>query len=171
MTKISIARRRLESQSVLDFTQAELRSRERAALNSLYEREFPQEPTVEIRSEIEAPSQASAAFPLSHEQASAFESIAESPAVKGKEMKATFKKTGPLLVLRLDAGVEWKKRYLTSKDVSEMLAVSRGTIYRLVRDRRLTGYRIGRMLRFDFDEVLGFLSGCLANKTPEGGEG
>jgi len=171
MTKISIARRRLECQGFPELTQGELRAQERAAMSALYDGEFERETALPLKNELEGLRQTSAVFPLSREKARTFESILESPAVKGKEMRATFEKVGPVLMLRLELAAQSKKRYLTSRDVAEMLAVSRGTVYRLARDGRLKGHRVGRMWRFDFDEVLEVLSGCPVHRPPEGGEG
>ena len=72
-------------------------------------------------------------------------------------MRVVFERSGPLLVLRLCAVRPEKQKYLTSKDVAEMLDLSRDTIYRLVRKRSLKGYRIGAMLRFHLDDVRQFL--------------
>lgn len=55
-------------------------------------------------------------------------------------------------------------RLLTTEEVCEMLHISRSTVYAYVRDRELKTYRMGRSLRFRFQDVLSFLTGCEADE-------
>ncbi len=66
------------------------------------------------------------------------------------------------------------ERFYTVRTLAERLAVQPLTIYRLVQSGKLTGFRIGRSLRFDPDEVQAFLDsvrvgpGGLKNGKKEG---
>ena len=170
MNKINIVQRRLDCQGVSP-TQAELRAWKRDVLGSFNEKRPAQQPLLKAVEKAEDPFTMDATFLLSQEQASSFESTIESAETIGKEMTAVFSRAGSCFMLRLYAETPDKKKYLTSKDVSEMLSLSRRTIYRLVRQRRLTGYRIGAMLRFNFDDVRQFLSLCCTNPAQEREEG
>ena len=48
--------------------------------------------------------------------------------------------------------------YLTTKQVQELLKVDRTTVYRMMKDGRLTGVRIGQQWRFSSDGVMAMLS-------------
>ena len=48
---------------------------------------------------------------------------------------------------------------LTTKQLQEYLKVDRTTIYRMLRDGRLTGVRVGNQWRFSRQEIAGLLSG------------
>jgi excisionase family DNA binding protein len=48
---------------------------------------------------------------------------------------------------------------LTSKELQELLKVDRTTVYRMLKDGRLTGIKIGEQWRFSRDEVNALLSG------------
>ncbi len=54
-------------------------------------------------------------------------------------------------------------RLLTAEEVCEMLHISRSTLYGYSRDKKLKTFRMGRGLRFRFQDVLNFLSGCQAD--------
>lgn len=49
---------------------------------------------------------------------------------------------------------------LTTKQVQELLQVDRTTIYRMLKDGRLPGIKIGQQWRFPRDEVQAFISGA-----------
>ena len=53
-------------------------------------------------------------------------------------------------------------RLLTTEEVCEMLHVSRSTLYGYAHDETLKTYRMGRSLRYRFQDVLEFLTGCQA---------
>jgi len=55
-------------------------------------------------------------------------------------------------------------RLLTTEEVCEMLHISRSTVYGYVRDKDIKTYRMGRSLRFRFQDVLNFLTGCQADE-------
>ncbi len=137
MNKISIVRRRFDCPR-LGFTQAEVRASRREARNTAPGIESSEERPIRTGEERQDFPRLNAAFLLSQKQASSFESIIESAQATANEMRAVFKRTGSLLVLRLYAVRQEKHKYLTSKDVAEMLALSRDTIYRLVRERDLS---------------------------------
>lgn len=44
-------------------------------------------------------------------------------------------------------------KFLTTKEISEMLSLSKGTIYRMVRDKKIPHYKINNELRFKLDEI------------------
>ncbi len=53
-------------------------------------------------------------------------------------------------------------RLLTTEEVCEMLHISKSTVYGYARNKDLKTYRMGRGLRFRFQDVLDFLTGCQA---------
>ena len=53
-----------------------------------------------------------------------------------------------------------EKNLLTAKQVQELLHVDRTTIYRMLKDGRLTGIKVGERWRFSEQEVDGLLSGA-----------
>jgi excisionase family DNA binding protein len=57
---------------------------------------------------------------------------------------------------------------LTTKELQELLKVDRTTVYRMLKDGRLTGIKIGEQWRFSREEVNSLLSGSLppAVQTP-----
>jgi excisionase family DNA binding protein len=57
---------------------------------------------------------------------------------------------------------------LTLKEVSELLRVTQNTVYKLVRQRRIPSFRIGRDLRFRADEIARWMDekGSLSEKSP-----
>jgi excisionase family DNA binding protein len=44
-------------------------------------------------------------------------------------------------------------KYLTVDELSDLLQVHRSTIYRLLRERKLPGFRVGSDWRFNVEEV------------------
>jgi excisionase family DNA binding protein len=55
---------------------------------------------------------------------------------------------------------------LTTKELQELLKVDRTTVYRMLKDGRLTGIKIGDQWRFSREEVNALLTG-----TPPAGKG
>ena len=53
-----------------------------------------------------------------------------------------------------------EKRLLTAKQVQELLHVDRTTIYRMLKDGRLTGIKVGQHWRFSEQEVDDLVSGA-----------
>jgi excisionase family DNA binding protein len=58
---------------------------------------------------------------------------------------------------------------LTTKQLQELLSIDRTTVYRMLKDGRLTGIKVGTQWRFSRDEVDALLSGSSAIKS--GGSG
>lgn len=56
-------------------------------------------------------------------------------------------------------------RLLTTEEVCEMLHISRSTLYGYARRGSLKTYRMGRGLRFRFQDVLDFLAGCKSGRN------
>ena len=54
-----------------------------------------------------------------------------------------------------------EKKLLTAKQVQELLHVDRTTIYRMLKDGRLTGIKVGQRWRFSEQEVNDMLSGAV----------
>ena len=54
-----------------------------------------------------------------------------------------------------------EKKLLTAKQVQELLHVDRTTIYRMLKDGRLTGIKVGQRWRFSEQEVDDLLSGAI----------
>ncbi len=50
--------------------------------------------------------------------------------------------------------------FLTSKELQELLKIDRTTVYRMLKDGRLTGVKIGDQWRFSRKEVTGLLTGA-----------
>ncbi|WP_313419385.1 helix-turn-helix domain-containing protein [Sphingobacterium multivorum] len=46
------------------------------------------------------------------------------------------------------------KKLVNGKTISQALGVCRTTIYLWTKDRKIPGYKIGRSIRYDLDEVL-----------------
>jgi excisionase family DNA binding protein len=53
---------------------------------------------------------------------------------------------------------------LTTKELQDLLKVDRTTIYRMLKDGRITGIRVGNQWRFSRDEISTMLSGSAASK-------
>ena len=65
------------------------------------------------------------------------------------------------IVLKLEfMKPDYYLRLLTTEEVCEMLHISRSTLYSFVHAEQLKTYRMGRGLRFRFQDVLDFLTGC-----------
>ena len=84
-----------------------------------------------------------------------------------REVAGTFHRGGEgVLLLNLEFAGKKVSRYLSAKSLAQMLEMSPRTIYRLHKMNSLPGIRIGRNLRFRFEDVLDFLDARL-----EKGEG
>jgi excisionase family DNA binding protein len=55
---------------------------------------------------------------------------------------------------------------LTAHEVQDLLKVDRTTVYRMLKDGRLTGVKIGQQWRFPSDEVDALLAGARATEEP-----
>ena len=62
-------------------------------------------------------------------------------------------------------------RLITAKDIARALRVSLGTVYAMVRERRIPAVRVGagRTLRFDLDAVKAALAGDEVASAPQRG--
>jgi len=56
---------------------------------------------------------------------------------------------------------------LTTREVSELLAVDRTTVYRMINDKRLVGIKVGQRWRFPREEVEALLGGKPSPATPD----
>lgn len=63
-----------------------------------------------------------------------------------------------------------QKRLLTISEAQEILNVSRGTIYRLMGSGKLTGRKIGKCIRINFDEINSLIDGLPAAKIASSDE-
>ena len=52
-------------------------------------------------------------------------------------------------------------RMLNSQDVSTMLQISKSMLYRLVKDKEIKSYKIGKLRRFLLEDVIEYLSGSI----------
>ncbi len=66
-----------------------------------------------------------------------------------------------VLFLNIEFGSGKVPKYLSAKSIAEMLEMSPRTIYRMHKLKSLPGVRIGRNLRFRFEDVLDFLDSRL----------
>ncbi|OBG50174.1 excisionase family DNA-binding protein [Mycolicibacterium fortuitum] len=46
-----------------------------------------------------------------------------------------------------------RRRYVTLNEAADYLAVDRRTVRNMIADGRLTGYRLGRLIRLNLDEI------------------
>jgi len=161
MTKISIARRRLECTESNSYTMAEWNARARQVAEPPRIERLIEPPSVPPK---EAPSPTRDGISLSLRQGSFLDSILNKPEIRADRMGASLKKKATTYTLKLKLSNPMGKKFLTPADVSEMLSISRGTIYKYAKTGKLKGYHFGRSLRFDFEDVLEFLSGSLTPK-------
>jgi len=77
-----------------------------------------------------------------------------------RELSATLKREGTLLVMRIQPPSE-NRKLISCETVSEMLGMSRAYVYQLAREGKLPTYRIGRVVRFDPLDVFNFMAKCL----------
>jgi excisionase family DNA binding protein len=70
-------------------------------------------------------------------------------------------------------GLQMVRKILTVSELAEHLSVHRITIYRLLKDGTLPGFKIGRVWRFDLDEIANWMASGNAAKelaaSPEEG--
>ncbi len=147
MAKISIAKRRLESPEFDSPTSAEIRARLNLAQEDLECLSFPGE-LPESRAALETGQNAdgcSTGIPIEDDRRSAIRNII---AGTGKDSRLVFN----LHPYNADM------KMLAPKDLSNILALSTGTVYRLAKNGSLRSYRTGRRLRFNFDDVMDFLA-------------
>lgn len=52
-----------------------------------------------------------------------------------------------------------EKRYLSIKDISEYLGLSKATLYLWVEERKVPCHKIGKVIRFDINEVNKWMEG------------
>ncbi|MFH1966005.1 MAG: helix-turn-helix domain-containing protein [Acidobacteriota bacterium] len=76
------------------------------------------------------------------------------------------RESGGVLLLNLDLSGNRAPKYISAKTIAGMLEISPRTVYRMHKQNRLSGIRIGRTLRFRFRDVIDFLGSCV-----EGSEG
>jgi len=80
-------------------------------------------------------------------------------------VEAEKNRDGDRVVLKLQfMKPDYYLRLLTTEEVCEMLHISRSTVYGYVHNKKLRTYRMGRSLRFRFQDVLSFLTGCEADE-------
>lgn len=53
-----------------------------------------------------------------------------------------------------------KKKLLSKRDLCDMLDFSLGNINNMIRDNKISYYKIGKSVRFDYKEVDKFLNDC-----------
>ncbi|MEJ2082893.1 MAG: helix-turn-helix domain-containing protein [Acidobacteriota bacterium] len=157
MPKISIARRRLEVNNRQELPDLSQRQYERRHSFSLVGRD----PTA--RSIDQQADDRALAFPIPDSDARLIESLAPHISRLDQPINATLHREGAVLVLRIQPPAVAKK-LISCEQVSEMLGVSRSSVYRLVRNGKLPTYRIGRALRFDPSDVFAFLTMCLRDQ-------
>lgn len=56
---------------------------------------------------------------------------------------------------------------LTAREVQDLLKVDRTTVYRMLKDGRLTGVKVGQQWRFPQADVEALLSGCMGSDEPQ----
>lgn len=65
-----------------------------------------------------------------------------------------------VLYLNLELSANDIPRYLSARTIAGMLEISPRTVYRIHKQNRLPGIRIGRTLRFRFRDVMDYLGSC-----------
>lgn len=100
------------------------------------------------------------AIALPAAQAELLEAMAPTIPGEASLIEASIRREPSLLILNIQPA-EAKQALLPVDKVAEILSLSRSRVYRLVKQHRLPAYRIGRTLRFDPQDVLSFLAGCL----------
>ncbi len=167
MEKISIVKRRLE----VSPTRAELRARQRmenrspeslaggtavTALNPSAQPGASQDSSKPVRVDLS---------PGVIDELWSAEPIAETES-GGRHfiVEAEKDQQGAQVVLRLQfMKPDYYLRLLTAEEVCEMLHISRSTLYLYAHSKHLKSYKMGRSLRFRFQDVLEFLTGCEAD--------
>ncbi len=154
MSKISIARRRLEVNSRHEPAGLAEDHLDRRQSFSLVGRNSAVELIDRERDDR------ALAFPIPVSDALLIESLAPHLSRLDQPIHATLHREGAVLVLKIQPPAEAKK-LISCEQVSDMLGLSRSSVYRMVRDGKLPAYRIGRILRFDTSDVFSFLTMCL----------
>lgn len=154
MSKISIARRRIELKSRHELPESPDAHIERRQSFSLVGR------SPVMKSVESEPDDTALAFPIPEADARLIASLAPHLSQSDQPINATLHREGAFLILKIQPSAV-EKKLLSCDQVSEMLGMSRSYVYHLVRDGRLPAYRIGRILRFDPSDVFAFLSMCL----------
>ncbi|MBC8554535.1 MAG: helix-turn-helix domain-containing protein [Candidatus Brocadiales bacterium] len=75
-----------------------------------------------------------------------------------KSFVLNMKKVGGQTSLNFHFGDADSMKLLTAKEACRMLQVSTSFLMRLVRERKLKSYKLGRLRRFSFQDVLNYLS-------------
>ncbi len=73
---------------------------------------------------------------------------------------------GGVLLLNLNLSGDKPPKYVSAKTIAGMLEISPRTVYKMHKENRLSGIKMGRTLRFMFSDVLDYLGSCA-----EGSEG
>ena len=145
---ISIVSRRLNLNGVPPSTKADLRARYRRFQRHLCSP--PPALTPDVSEEL--------VLPISPEQSTRLKGAIGLQDSGRKTVHAQFQAEKSLLILQLRPAPPARIRLLSSNQVAQMLGVSRWTIYRYARQGKFQTYRLGRLLRFELDDVLGCLS-------------
>jgi len=176
MEKISIVRRRLE----MPPTQAELRARQRMASSDAdtgggsalaVMAELGGQAVAPVFMGVEDESKMTVdVSDDTREELWAAEHLEET--IGGKRhfiVEAERAREDGRIVLRLQfMKPDYFLRLLTTEEVCEMLHVSRSSLYQYAHTGQLRTYRMGRGLRFRFQDVLDFLTGCRTRNVEEG---
>ena len=75
-----------------------------------------------------------------------------------KSLVLNMKKVGGQTSLNFHFGDADSMKLLTTKEACRMLQVSASFLMRLVRERKLKSYKLGRLRRFSFQDVLNYLT-------------
>ncbi len=75
-----------------------------------------------------------------------------------KSIVLNMKKVGGQTSLNFHFGDADSMKLLTTKEACSMLQVSASFLMRLVRERKLKSYKLGRLRRFSFQDVLNYLT-------------
>jgi excisionase family DNA binding protein len=53
-----------------------------------------------------------------------------------------------------------RRKLLSKRDLYEMLDVSLGTVNNMIKENRIPYYKIGKSVRFNYEEINNFLKEC-----------
>ena len=53
-----------------------------------------------------------------------------------------------------------EKKLITKKELCELLGFSIWNIDNMIKKRKIKYYKIGKLVRFDYNEITNFLNGC-----------
>lgn len=154
MSKVSIARRRIDVQSATDSFQQNFIATNRAFST----------PPVRLVSESDtpapaAPERCTLAVPLSTEQNAALQSMAKSQEVT--PVAGQILPRAGLIILEISPSHELPDKMLDTNEVAVLLGISRSGVYRLVNNGELVGHRVGHIYRFTREDVQNFLDRSL----------